>query len=558
MSALTDKIKAAYRLIRERGDDGVWLSLTSEESALQSAGVIDGNPRELPLRGWTVAVKDNIDVAGLPTTAGCPEYAYTPKKNALVVQRLIEAGALVIGKTNLDQFATGLNGTRTPHTIPRNAIHPDYISGGSSSGSAVAVAVGEVDVALGTDTAGSGRVPAAFNNLVGFKPTRGRWSTRGVVPACRTLDCVTVLSRTLAQALQIDEVVKGFDPADDYSRRELAPIRPSFRRVAVLPEGHREFFGDVEYARLYQEATRKVADLGWEIGEFDYTPLRDAANLLYSGPWIGERQAVLHEFMAKHPEAVHPVVRQILEGAPQFSARESFQAHYRLAELFRKSEEIWQSFDAILLPTAGTIPTVAQMLADPVTLNADLGRYTNFVNLLDLCAVAVPAGFRRDGLPFGVTFIGPAWSDKKQAGLAGEFLGEYLVPGFGGIKFAVVGAHLRGQPLNRQLLDLGAVFITETRTAPRYRLFALPDTTPSKPGMVRVAEGAAFEVEVWELTEAAFGRFVAAVPGPLGIGSVELESGEVVKGFLCEEIAVSGAQDISVFAGWRDYLKTRI
>lgn len=558
MSALTEKIQAAYRLMRERGDDGVWLSLVPEESALQRAADIDGDPSELPLRGWTIAVKDNIDVAGLPTTAACPEFAYTPQKSAHVVQRLIDAGAIVLGKTNLDQFATGLNGTRTPHTIPRNAINPDYISGGSSSGSAVAVALGEVDVALGTDTAGSGRVPAGFNNLVGFKPTKGRWSTSGVVPACRTLDCVTVLAKTLAQALRVDETVRGFDPADAYSRRELAPIRPIRRRVAVLPHDQREFFGDAEYARLYEEAIGKVAALGWEIAEFDYTPLLDAANLLYSGPWIGERQAVLHEFLTKHPAEVHPVVRQIVEGASQFSARESFQAHYRLAELVRKSEEIWESFDALLLPTAGTIYTIAEMLADPIHLNSNLGRYTNFVNLLDLCGVAVPAGFRADGLPFGVTFIGPAWSEGPQAGLAAEFLGEALPSRGGGIQVAVVGAHLRGQPLNRQLLDLGAVFLQQCQTAPVYRLFALPDTTPPKPGLVRTEGGTSIEVEVWELSEAAFGRFVAAIPSPLGIGSVRLESGEAVKGFLCEEIAVQGAKDISHFGGWRKYLASRL
>lgn len=552
MRTLSEKIRETYHLIRERGDDGVWLALVPEEEVLARAIALESS--DLPLRGKTFAVKDNIDVAGLPTTAACREFSYLPKRNAFVVQRLLDAGAIVIGKTNLDQFATGLNGTRTPHTVPRNAFHADYISGGSSSGSAIAVACGEVDFSLGTDTAGSGRIPAAFNNLVGFKPTKGRWSTSGLVPACRSLDCITVLAKTLAVAVEVDRVVAGFDPSDPYSRREPAGFRAVKKRLAVLSESQREFFGDAEYACLYKAALARAKTLGWELVDFDYEPFLAAAALLYSGPWVAERHAALREFLAVHGDAVHPVVRQIVEGAGKFSATDAFEAEYQLAHLVRVTEPLWTDCDAMLLPTAGTIYTVAQLLEDPIRLNSNLGRYTNFVNLMDLCAVAVPAGFRADGLPFGVTFLTPAWSEDAMVAAAAEFLGEAVPTTSRGVKLAVVGAHLRGQPLNGQLLALGAVFVGQCHTAPNYRLFALPGTNPPKPGMVRREDGTAIEVEVWQLTEAAFGRFVAAIPGPLGIGAVELESGEVVKGFLCEDYAVNGAEDITTFGGWRGYV----
>jgi allophanate hydrolase len=551
MNALTEKIRETYRLIRKRGDDGVWLSLVPEEEALARAERIDA---DLPLHGLLCAVKDNIDVAGLPTTAACPEFSYLPERNAFVVQRLLDAGALVIGKTNLDQFATGLNGTRTPHAIPRNAYDPAYVSGGSSSGSAIAVALGEVDFALGTDTAGSGRVPAAFNNLIGFKPTKGRWSTSGLVPACRSLDCITVFAKTLGLAAKVDRVVAGFDHEDFFSRRKPEGFYAEKKCLAVLPETQREFFGDTEYTRLYAEALERAKRQGWTLVEFDYEPFLAAAALLYNGPWVAERHAALREFFENHGEAVHPVVRSIIEGAGRFSATEAFEAAYRLADLVRHTEPLWTRCDAMLLPTAGTIYSVADMLADPVRLNANLGRYTNFVNLMDLCGIAVPAGFRKDGLPFGVTLIGPAWTDTKLTRIAAQFLGEDFDMPVDGIKLAVVGAHLRGQPLNRQLLELGADFVGETCTAPTYRLYALPDTSPPKPGLVREDDGVEIEVEVWSLSAAAFGRFVAGIPAPLGIGTVVLRSGEAVKGFLCERIAVRGAEDISRYGGWRGYL----
>jgi allophanate hydrolase len=421
MSSLREKVLKTFRRIRERGEDGVWISLLPVEDAIRQAERVEGDSRELPFRGRTFAIKDNIDLVGLPTTVACPAFAYMPQRSATVVQRLIDAGAVPIGKTNLDQFATGLNGTRSPYGLPRNFYDSAYISGGSSSGSAVAVAAGLVDFALGTDTAGSGRVPAAFNNLVGFKPTRGSWSAAGLVPACRTLDCITVLARTVEEASQVDKVVRDFDPNDPYSRMPADLKRPSRKRIGILPPEEREFFGDREYAELYDAAVERAASLGWIVDEFDYRPFRDAANLLYQGPWVAERYSAAKSILETDPNAIHPVVRSIMLAARKFSAVDAFEAQYRLAELVRESEKTWRSVDALLLPSAGTIYTIEQMLAAPIELNSNLGRYTNFMNLLDLCGIAIPAGFRSDGIPFGVTLTAKAWADPLLFELAREF-----------------------------------------------------------------------------------------------------------------------------------------
>ena len=421
MSSLREKILDTFRRIRERGEDGVWISLLTVEEAIRHAERVENDSRELPFRGRTFAIKDNIDLAGLPTTAACPAFSYMPERSATVVQRLIDAGAVPIGKTNLDQFATGLNGTRSPYGFPRNFYDSAYISGGSSSGSAVAVAAGLVDFALGTDTAGSGRIPAAFNNLVGFKPTRGSWSADGLVPACRTLDCVTVLARTLQEASQVDQVVRDFDPNDPYSRMPTDFKPPELFRIGVLPPEEREFFGDEEYAALYDSAVERAAALGWAIHEFDYRPFRDAADLLYQGPWVAERYSAAKSIVETNPHALHPVVRSIMLAARKFTAVDAFEAQYRLAGLARESEKTWQSIDALLLPSAGTIYTVEQMLAAPIELNSNLGRYTNFMNLLDLCGIAIPAGFRSDRIPFGVTLFAKAWADPLLFELAHEF-----------------------------------------------------------------------------------------------------------------------------------------
>ena len=423
MSGITDRIAETFRRIRDRGSDAVWISLVPEEDALRRAKELEAAPGDFPLKGQTFAIKDNVDLAGVPTTAACPEFAYTPVKSAFVVQRLIDAGAIPVGKTNLDQFATGLNGTRSPYGAPRNFYDRAYISGGSSSGSAIAVAAGLTDFALGTDTAGSGRVPAAFNNLVGFKPTKGSWSTTGLVPACRTLDCITVLTKSLGEARKIDEIVRGFDPTDPYSRRPVASAPPALRRIGVLPESEREFFGDAEYARLYTEAVERAAQRGWSVREFDYRPFREAANLLYGGPWVAERYSAIKSLIETNPDVVQPVVRAVILSARNFSALDAFESQYRLAALARDSESTWESFDALMLPSAGTIYTIEQMLSDPIQLNTNLGRYTNFMNLLDLCGLAVPAGFRSDKIPFGVTFFARAWEEPLLFDLAREFEG---------------------------------------------------------------------------------------------------------------------------------------
>ena len=447
MSALRQKILDTFRRIRERGEDGVWISLLPVEEAIARAERVEDDSRELPLRGRTFAIKDNVDLAGLPTTAACPAFAYVPERSATVVQRLIDAGAVPIGKTNLDQFATGLNGTRSPYGFPRNFYDSAYISGGSSSGSAIAVAAGLVDFALGTDTAGSGRVPAAFNNLVGFKPTRGSWSASGLVPACRTLDCISVLARTVREANQVDKVARGFDPNDPYSRTP-ADLKPAqLFRIGVLPAEEREFFGDDEYAQLYDTAVQRAASLGWIVHEFDYRPFRDAADLLYQGPWLAERYAAAKSVVETNPSAIHPVVRSIMLAARKFSAVDAFEAQYRLAELARESEKTWQSADALLLPSAGTIYKVEQILAAPIELNSNLGRYTNFMNLLDLCGIAIPAGFRSDRIPFGVTLFAKAWADPHLFELASAFendssetLPPQLRTSVGSMKSSVVAA----------------------------------------------------------------------------------------------------------------------
>jgi allophanate hydrolase len=421
MSSLREKILDTFRRIRERGEDGIWISLLTVEEAIRHAERVESDSRELPFRGRTFAIKDNIDLAGLPTTAACPAFAYMPERSATVVQRLIDAGAVPIGKTNLDQFATGLNGTRSPYGFPRNFYDSAYISGGSSSGSAIAVAAGLVDFALGTDTAGSGRVPAAFSNLVGLKPTRGSWSAAGLVPACRTLDCITVLARTVQEASQVDQVARDFDPNDPYSRMPTDFKPPELVRIGVLPPKEREFFGDEEYAGLYDSAVERAASLGWAIHEFDYRPFRDAADLLYQGPWVAERYSAAKSIVETNPHALHPVVRSIMLAATKFSAVDAFEAQYRLAELARESEKTWQTADALLLPSAGTIYTIEQMLAAPIELNSNLGRYTNFMNLLDLCGIAIPAGFRSDRIPFGVTLFAKAWADPLLFELARAF-----------------------------------------------------------------------------------------------------------------------------------------
>lgn len=562
----------ALRRARDERHPYVWIRRLTQEEVMAYVRALPPD-RALPLYGVPFAIKDNIDLAGVPTTVGCPDFAYTPAESATIVRRLIAAGAIPIGKTNMDQFATGLTGTRSPYGAPECVFNPEFISGGSSSGSAVAVAAGMAAFALGTDTAGSGRVPAAFNHIVGHKPTRGLWSSRGVFPACRSLDCPTVFALSCNDAQAVLDVACGYDPGDPFSlpAPDAHAGFPGAFRFGVLRGSQRQFFGDMHAAELYEKAVKRMAGLGGEPVEFDYAPFAAAAALLYSGPWVAERRWALGDFFNSHPDSINPVVRQVISASARYDAVAAFDAQYRLAGYGQSVREIWAELDFLLLPTAGSIYRRDEVLADPIQLNSNLGWYTNFVNLLDLCAVAAPAGFRENGLPFGVTLIAQAFHDHALLGMGGRFhralggkvgvtpvlIEEQPLPAevTSGVLLAVVGAHLRGQPLNGQLTSRGARFIREARTAACYRLFALPNTTPPKPGLVREPgfAGPGIALEIWSLTAEAFGSFVAEVPAPMVIGSVELEDGSIVKSFLCEPYSTAGGEDVTAFGGWLAY-----
>lgn len=549
-----------------------WIERPSHEAVLAAARRVDQRiaaGEDLPLAGAPYAVKDNIDVAGLPVTAGCPAYAYRPERSATVVERLEAAGAVMMGKTNLDQFATGLVGTRSPYGAPGCVFNRDYVSGGSSSGSAVAVGAGLVAFSLGTDTAGSGRVPAAFNGLVGFKPTKGRWSTRGLVPACRSLDCITVFTTDAADAALVDGVVGGFDSEDAYSRRSPgeAPDLGAEFRLGVPRADQLQFFGDSQAQVLFAASVQRLEATGGQVVEIDITPLLEAAKLLYSGPWVAERTAAVEPLLRETPGAIHPVVRAILQGGFGVSGVETFKGLYALQDHARAAEAVWREADVLLLPTAPTIYRINEVLAEPFALNANLGLYTNFVNLLDMSAVAIPAGYRDNATGFGVTLIGPAWADIALLQLARRY--EEIAPmtdvpalDTSGkpqtVKLAVVGAHLAGMPLHWQLTSRDARLVSRTRTAPLYKLYAMTDTTPLKPALIHAGEGGtSIELEVYELGVEAFGSFVVEVPAPLAIGTVTLEDGSQVKGFVAEPRAIATAEDISALGGWRAYIASR-
>ena len=557
----------------DRVQPQTWIERVHADAALAAASAVDARiaaGERLPLAGVPFTVKDNIDVAGLPTTAGCPAFAYVPDRSATVVDRLTAAGAVLIGKTNLDQFATGLVGVRSPYGAPGCVFNREYVSGGSSSGSAVATAAGLVAFALGTDTAGSGRVPAAINQLVGLKPTRGRWSTRGLVPACRSLDCITVFSATVADAAVVDEVLAAFDVEDPYSRRAgPEPGAPDRPRIAVPRADQLNWFGDAQSAKLFASARARVAALG-DVIEMDVAPLLEAAQLLYQGPWVAERAAAVEALLRDDPGAIEPTVRTIIQDGLAYTAVDAFKGAYALQAHLRTAEAFWTQADVLLLPTAPTIYRIAEVRAAPVALNANLGVYTNFVNLLDMSAVALPAGARANNTGFGVSLIGPAWADRMLLDLAARYeaqsatdelppldLGERTR----GVALAVVGAHLSGMPLHWQLTSRNARLVARTRTAPTYRLYAMTNATPLKPALIHVGdggdEGAAVEVEVYELDVDAFGSFVTEVPGPLAIGTVTLADGEPVKGFVAEPRAMQGADDVTAFGGWRAYIASR-
>jgi allophanate hydrolase len=562
---------------REHGSHNVWISQVEDEALRARARVLmERGPASLPLYGVPFAIKDNIDFAALPTTAGCSAFSYRPAVSSPVVQALIDAGAIALGKTNLDQFATGLVGTRSPYGACRNSFDPAYISGGSSSGSAVAVALGLASFSLGTDTAGSGRVPAAFNNLVGYKPTLGSLSMRGVVPACRSLDAMSIFALTAEDAAGIAKVAVRFDAADAWSRTAGKPRRAGWGnarsfRFAIPSPGQLEFFGNTAYATLFGESIERLKSLGGEAVEIDIEPLLETARLLYEGPWVAERYLATESLLTDNPAAMFEVTRKIIAGGAEPKATAAFRARYRLKELIRRAEPTWAAADVLLLPTAGTHYRIDEETADPIRLNSTLGRYTNFVNLMDLAAVAVPAGFTPHELPFGVSLIGPAWSDADLLALGGRLqrasvhtMGATGLPlpaatpiatAQGFVDVMVCGAHLTGLPLNWQLVDRGGWCVATTRTAPRYRLYALPGGPPFRPGLIQVAEGGvAVDCEVWRMPVENFGSFVAGIPAPLGIGRVKLADGGEVGGFMCEALGVAGAEDISELGGWRQYL----
>ncbi|MBC2770545.1 allophanate hydrolase [Pusillimonas minor] len=567
-------------------NDPAWISVASAD---QLAGQLDalarrladvnGDMSALPLYGVPFAVKDNIDAGGWTTTAACPAFAYTARDDAHVVALLRSAGAVLVGKTNLDQFATGLVGTRSPWGAVPNTFDPAYISGGSSSGSASVVARGLVPFALGTDTAGSGRVPAAFNNIVGLKPTRGWVSNRGLVPACRTLDCITAFALTVEDASAVVSLFSGYDAADPFSRTRptSAPAHFSCKPVLAVPANPR-FDGDNRAQSHFETNLKQLENMGATLVEIDFTPFSELAQLLYAGPWVAERHVAIERLMTEQPEAVHPVVRGIIEQADRYSAADAFRAEYRRAALARQIQQVLATADALVVPSTPSIYTIAQVLQQPVALNSTLGTYTNFTNLADLCALALPGGLRSDGLPAGITLIAPAWHDASlvdfgvrwqaanttSPGAPGVWQGEwppaaspdYVSNRGHEVMVAVVGAHLRGMPLNHQLTSRGARFVEETHTTADYRLYALSGTTPPKPGLKHVpGSGAKIALELWAMTPQAFGEFTAEVPAPLGIGNVMLADGRRVKGFICEPSGFDDALDITAHGGWRSYVK---
>jgi allophanate hydrolase len=580
----TQLVREVYQAIRLQGERPVWITLVKEADALARAMELElkDDKSRLPLYGIPFAVKDNYDVAGMHTTAACPAFARMAEETATAVQRLMDAGAILIGKTNMDQFATGLVGTRTPYGICSSVFNSEYVSGGSSSGSAVAVANGQVSFSLGTDTAGSGRVPAAFNQLVGLKPTRGLVSTHGLLPACRSLDCVSVFAETCADAACVLKVLQGFDAKDSYSRTSnpgegATPWSHAKFKFGIPTDRTLEFFGDEMSRAGFTRAVEALTQLGGEAYPFDYEVFRSAATQLYNGPWVAERLAAIEEFAATRSADMDPTVATIIQGAQRFSAVDSFNAEYRLKEIRRSAEEVLEQVDFLLLPTTPTIYKIAEVQKAPIELNSNLGYYTNFVNLLDMAAVAVPAGIKRDGLPFGVSLIGKAFTDEGLLTIA-DRLHRKLAEKLGGsdrlladsptlphsatpsgcILMAVVGAHLTGEPLNWQMTSRKARYIRTVRTRSDYRFYVLPNSSPAKPGLVYAPGhvGQGIELEVWAMPEDTVGTFLNGIPAPLSLGTIHLEDGSHVKGFLVEPSGIEGAEEITHLGGWRAYLQS--
>lgn len=562
-------VAEAFARLEAAADPGIFLH-QARDAAMAEAAALD-RPDGRPLWGIPFAVKDNIDVGGMPTTAACPDLAYPATEDAFVVARLRDAGAIPLGKTNLDQFATGLVGVRTPYPVPRNALDPQMVPGGSSSGSAVAVARGIVAFALGTDTAGSGRVPAALNAIVGLKPTLGALSATGMIPACRTLDTISIFAQSVADAWAVFGAAAVFDAADAYARPFGAGHLFDARslRIGVPDSASLQTFGDAVQTADFRATVARLGKSGAGICEIDFTPFFDVAAMLYQGAWLAERVAAVGARLTDAPETLHPVTRAILEPGLRLNAVDAFNGFYRLRGLQRACMAAMAGTDLLCVPTIPCFVTLDEIAADPIGPNARLGTYTNFVNLLDLCGIAVPTGDRSDGRPGGVTFLAPAGRDALAASVAAgveagrmgatgwprpEPAGRPAQAAADEIALAVCGAHMSGLALNAELAGRGGRLIRACQTAPVYRLYALPGGPPQRPGLVQAPDGAAIAVEVWGLPRAAFGDFIAGVPAPLAIGTVALDDGSTVKGFLCESAGLIGATDITALGGWRAWL----
>lgn len=574
-----DVIRETLRRIAATDDPGIFLHLRSEADLIAEAEALGPfDPVEKPLWGLPFAVKDNIDLGGAPTTAACPAFEYPAQHDAIAVGLLRAAGAIPVGKTNLDQFATGLVGVRTPHPVPKNAIDPAIVPGGSSSGSGVAVGHGLVTFSLGSDTAGSGRVPAALNNVVGLKPTLGALSATGLVPACRTLDTISIFALTVDDAWAAYQAAAQFDPVDAYSRAMPAPDLPAVPKglkIGVPDDATIEFFGDDAQAASFAAALEQLTAQGAEIIPLDFTPFYDVAKMLYDGAWVAERMAAAECLIRGHPEEVHPTTLDITNTALKYSAMDVFRGFYRLADLRRAAQPVSDTIDVLCVPTIPTFYSVADLESDPIGPNSRLGTYTNFVNLMDMCGIAVPTGPRSDGRPGSVTFLAAAGQDYLTAALArqlhhatGPTMGATGAPlpapvppssvvQPGETVVAAVGAHMSGLPLNWQIAERGGRYLETTTTAPEYKLFALPGGPPARPGMLRSPDGGAIELELWAMPTDQVGGFLAMIPPPLGLGSVELVDGRIVTGFLVEAIAAEGAEDITALGGWRAYLASQ-
>lgn len=560
-----DLVAEIYRRIAAAEDPAIFLHLRPQDDVLAEAAAL-GARTEQTLWGLPFAIKDNMDLAGAPTTAACPAFAYDASVDGFALARLRAAGALVIGKTNLDQFATGLVGVRSPYGVPKNALDPEIVPGGSSSGSAVAVARGLVSFSLGTDTAGSGRVPAALNGIVGLKPSLGALSAEGLVPACRSLDTISVFASNSRDAYEVFQTACAFDPLDPYSADlpapDLSPPPPALKIGVPAPESL-EFFGDHAQAEMFAQALDQLSQAGHQITPIDFTPFYETAQMLYEGAWVAERYTVVEDLMTRDPGALYPATAQVIGAAQELSAADAFRGIYRLKALRRQAEAAMDGLDLLCVPSIPCFYTLADLEADPITPNSNLGTYTNFVNLLDLCGMAVPTAPRRDGRPGSVTLLARAGQDALTASLAAVLESDTPIPAAqksapeDAFVIAVCGAHMSGLPLNSELTSRGGRFLQAVKTAPQYRFYALKGGPPYRPGLLRHAQGetgAAIQMELWALPKSAFGSFMAGIPAPLCIGTIALENGQSAQGFLVEPAGLDGAEDITALGGWRAYL----